>query len=235
MEKHMNYYYNILAKEHLTLHKTLFDRMHTEGLLRCAMHGHLNPTEEDWLKLCLNEHTFLLYCTHKSNAQPSTPKCEDILAMALLQPWHGNVWRFEFTAFRSAFNKAPDMSRNALRWIFTHLPCQALIGLCPLRNRHAWRIAEQSGFSILGHIPGACYMAHTHSHATGVLVLATPKSCEKHIPSNHYASSRPTQTALPIMRTRFSICSHADTSISSYSGLMLDKSNFPGNASIIFK
>ncbi len=221
------------------LTEQLFFRMQEEGLLPFAMHGHSNPCLQDWLELSEAEHTHLL-CCHASTS--SNIQAKDIRGMALISPWHGRVWRFEFTAFKEHFKEATSMSQAALAWVFTHVACDALMGLCPLSNRHAWKLAEKSGFQVLGTLPGACYVARRKNYEDAVMVLATrqgitlPKQNSKGHKKNHaYTSSRPTQTARPIIRTKSCVCSHTGTSMGAYSGFMLESSNLPGKASITLR
>ncbi len=47
------------------------------------------------------------------------------------------------------------------------------MGICPLPNRHAWRLAEACGFRVLARLPRACFYARKGNYVDGVLVLCT--------------------------------------------------------------
>ena len=85
------------------------------------------------------------------------------------------MWEFDFTTFRDSARLAVPMARGGLAWAFGNLDCAAVMGLCPAPNRHAWRLAEQCGFRVLGRLPGACLHARKQRWVEGVLVLCTPQ------------------------------------------------------------
>ncbi len=170
----MPYEYFALPQEECisrSLRTKLFERMQKEGLLPFTMHAYANPTLEDWLELTHPQKGCLISAVPKGKER----LCENMCAMALLTPLQGRLWSFDFTVFREHFSKAIPLSRGALPWIFAHLPCDALMGLSAKSNAHAWRLAQKAGFTILGHVPGACYMAKKFCYEEGVLVLATAK------------------------------------------------------------
>ena len=136
-----------------------FHRMRQEGLLGCAMYAFAAPTLEDWRRV---------------TARGLLLRCEDaagrLLACGLFTPWRGNLLEFDFTAFRESARLAPAMARGGFAWIFGHTACAGIVGLCPVPNRHAWRLAEACGFRVLGRLPGACFYARKGRHVDGVLV-----------------------------------------------------------------
>lgn len=138
-------------------------RMAREGLLGCAMYAIARPTLEDW---------------RAAIAPGLLLRCEDaagrLLACGLFTPWRGRMLEFDFTAFRASAHLAPAMCRQGLAWVFRHCGCAAVSGLCPVPNRHAWRLAESCGFRILGRLPRACYYARKTRHVDGILVVCTP-------------------------------------------------------------
>ncbi len=167
----MNYTY-FVAPSHeplaSTFRKALFLRMQEEGLLGFTMHAFTSPTVQDWLSLTAAHKGWLLCCVQEGDSFTA----EKVRGMAMLMPWQGRVWTFDFTAFRAHFTEAVAMSRGALSWIFAHAPCDSVMGLSALSNRHAWRLAKQAGFEVLGTVQGACYMARKCSYEEGVLVMA---------------------------------------------------------------
>ncbi len=196
------------------LRSKLFIRMQKEGLLPFAMHAYACPTVQDWLTLT-NPHEGSLVCAVPTGLERLS---ENICGMALLKPIQGRVWSFDFTVFREHFQNAIPLSRGVLPWIFTHMPCDAIMGFSAKSNAHAWRLAQKAGFKVLGSVPGACYMAHKLRYEEGVLVLAErPKqSAYAHkIPKirRAYTSSRPSQMARPMMRTKSCVCSQLSTSM----------------------
>ena len=134
--------------------------MQRQGLLACAMYAFARPTLADWRAIA---------------AKGLLLRCEDaggrLLACGLFTPWRGKLLEFDFTAFRESFALAPRMARGAFAWIFRRLDCTGIAGLCPLPNRHAWRLAEACGFRVLGRLAGACYYARKGRHVDGVLVM----------------------------------------------------------------
>ncbi|WP_308621457.1 GNAT family protein [uncultured Desulfovibrio sp.] len=136
-----------------------FRRMAAEGLLGCAMYAFAAPNLGDWRAV---------------TARGLLLRCEDaggrLLGCGLFSPWRGNLLEFDFTAFRESARLAPRMARGAFAWIFRHLACAGIVGICPLPNRHAWRLAEACGFRVLGRLPGACFYARKGRYVDGVLV-----------------------------------------------------------------
>ncbi len=169
----MEYAYFIVpneAKLAYAMRKALFERMQEEGLLPFTMHAYVNPRLEDWLNITQEHKGHILCCVQKGSAWDDV---RQIRAMAWISPWQGRVWTFDFTVFRAHFTEAAAMSRGALQWIFSHLPCDSVLGISAQSNRHAWRLAQAAGFEVLGKVPGACYKARNYSYEDGVLVQAT--------------------------------------------------------------
>lgn len=136
-----------------------FHRMAAEGLLGCAMYAFAAPCLEDWR--AVTARGLLLRCEEPGGR---------LLGCGLFSPWRGNLLEFDFTAFRASARLAPLMARGAFAWIFRHLACAGIVGICPLPNRHAWRLAEACGFRVLGRLPGACFYARKGRYVDGVLV-----------------------------------------------------------------
>ena len=142
----------------------VFRQMRAEGLLGCAMSAHACPSLRQWRAITRPERAWLLLCERID--------APELLGAALLTPWRGAVWEFDFTCFRRGMPWAVPMAREALAWIFAHAPVEALMGLCPRPNAHAWRLAERAGFSVIGVLPGACWWARRGRFVDGVVVLA---------------------------------------------------------------
>ena len=104
-------------------------------------------------------------------------RCEDetgqILGCGLFTRQPYRVWHFDFTAFRAGFAVAAEQARGGFQWAFDHLDCTSIMGVCPLPNRHAWRLAEACGFRVLARLPEACFYARKGNYVDGVLVLCT--------------------------------------------------------------
>lgn len=145
----------------------LFGRMRREGLAGCAMYAWAEPREEDWLRLVSAPGSLLLQATAPDGAA---------LACGLFSPWRGRVREFDFTVFRPAFPLAVPLARAAFGVVFRQTETSALWGLCPVSNRHAWRLAEACGFSVTGRLPGACWLARRTAFVDGVQVVCTPRS-----------------------------------------------------------
>ena len=112
------------------------------------------------------------------------------LACGLFSPWRGRIREFDFTVFRLAFPLAVQLARAAFRWVFRHPDTSALWGLCPVSNRHAWRLATACGFVITGRLPAACWLARRGVHMDGIQLLCTPETLARAIkmsPSGHRA------------------------------------------------
>lgn len=155
----------------------VFLRMEKEGLAACAMSSFERPSLHDWQRSTDPARGILLGCRAPAcgleNAAPGA-----LLACALFSPRRGRVWEFDFTTFRNAARQAVPMALGGLGWAFGNLDCAAVMGLCPAPNRHAWRLAEQCGFRVLGRLPGACLHARKRAWVDGVLVLCTPHDLE---------------------------------------------------------
>ncbi len=172
-------YFTLPLEEPLftNLRTKLFARMQEEGLLPFTMHAYACPLLQDWLELTQANKGCILCAVPKGKEKH---KEENICGMALLSPKQGRVWSFDFTVFRAHFREAIALSRGALQWMFTHLPCDAVMGISAKSNAHAWRLAEKAGFRVLGAVPGACYMARRFTYEEGILVLATRQTgCSK--------------------------------------------------------
>lgn len=143
----------------------LFQLMQGEGLLACAMSAWKKPTLKDWLTLTSRRDGVVLL------------RCEDetgrILGCGLFTRQPYRVWQFDFTAFRAGFAVAAEQARGGFQWAFDHLDCTSIMGVCPLPNRHAWRLAEACGFRVLARLPKACWHARKGRYVDGVLVLCT--------------------------------------------------------------
>lgn len=136
-----------------------FHRMRREGLLGCAMYAFARPTLDDWREV---------------TARGLLLRCEDaagrLLACGLFTPWRGNLLEFDFTTFRESAALAPAMARGGFAWIFRERACAGIAGICPVPNRHAWRLAAACGFRVLGRLPGACFYARKGRFVDGVVV-----------------------------------------------------------------
>ena len=161
--------------------KALFARMCREGLTGCAMYAWPHPREDDWLRLVSAPGRLLLQATAPDGTA---------LACGLFSPWRGRIREFDFTVFRPAFPLAVPLARAAFRWVFRHTATSALWGLCPVSNRHAWRLATACGFVITGRLPAACWLARRGVHVDGIQLLCTPETLARAIkmsPSGHRA------------------------------------------------
>lgn len=161
--------------------KALFARMCREGLTGCAMYAWPHPREDDWLRLVSAPGRLLLQATAPDGTA---------LACGLFSPWRGRIREFDFTVFRPAFPLAVPLARSAFRWVFRHTETSALWGLCPVSNRHAWRLATACGFVITGRLPAACWLARRGVHVDGIQLLCTPETLARAIkmsPSGHRA------------------------------------------------
>lgn len=149
----------------------LFQLMQGEGLLACAMSAWKKPTLKDWLALTSRRDGVVLL------------RCEDeagqILGCGLFTRQPYRVWQFDFTAFRAGFAVAAEQARGGFQWAFDHLDCTSIMGVCPLPNRHAWRLAEACGFRVLARLPKACFYARKGNYVDGVLVLCTAETLKE--------------------------------------------------------
>ena len=149
----------------------LFQLMQGEGLLACAMSAWKKPTLKDWLALTSRRDGVVLL------------RCEDetgqILGCGLFTRQPYRVWHFDFTAFRAGFSVAAEQARGGFQWAFDHLDCTSIMGVCPLPNRHAWRLAEACGFRVLARLPKACFYARKGRYVDGVLVLCTAETLKE--------------------------------------------------------
>ncbi len=169
----MNYSFFVLPKHKKKLREEIFLRMQDEGLLNACMHAIANPNKEQWLKLTQPHKGWLLCCVQDDAHEHCV---ENLCGVAWLAPWRGQAWTMDFTVFRKHFKQATGMSKAALNWIFEHAPCESVLGLCAHSNAHAWRLAEQAGFKVLGNIPGACFQARRDVFEDAVLTMATKKN-----------------------------------------------------------
>lgn len=144
-----------------------FFKMQEQGLLSSAMSCIDSPTLERWLEITARG--VLLLCEDEQG---------ELLGCGHFTPFRGQVWEFDFTAFREAFHIAPQMARGGFRWVFEHLHASAIVGFCAEPNRQAWRLARACGFEVMGAIPGLCWFSRRQKHVGGVMVMATPQTVE---------------------------------------------------------
>lgn len=146
----------------------IYRQMKAEGLLPWAMSSITTPSLAYWLALTARRDGVVLL------------RCEDeagrILGCGLFTRQPHRVWQFDFTAFRAGFAVAVEQARGGFQWAFDHLDCTSIMGVCPLPNRHAWKLAEACGFRVLARLPEACFYARKQKHVDGVLVLCTRRS-----------------------------------------------------------
>ncbi|MGE9985296.1 GNAT family N-acetyltransferase [Desulfovibrio sp. SGI.169] len=150
----------------------LFRQMQEEGLLPFAMSAWAKPTLRDWLALTSagGDASVLLRCEDESGR---------VLGCGLFTRQPYRVWHFDFTAFRAGFAVAAQQARGGFAWMFRRQDCTSVMGVCPLPNRHAWRLAEACGFRILARLPRACFYARKGTYVDGVLVLCTREAADK--------------------------------------------------------
>lgn len=142
----------------------VFFRMRDEGLLTCAMYALATPTLADWQRITAPERGLLLRC---EDAQGRLMGC------GLFSPWRGHLLEFDFTTFRDTAHLAVPMARQGFAWVFAHLDCSGIVGLCPLPNRHAWRLATACGFRQVARLPAACFYARKGCHVDGLFFVLT--------------------------------------------------------------
>lgn len=127
----------------------IYRQMEMAGLLSFAMSAWTKPTLKDWLALTTrSDGVVLLRCEDESG---------QILGCGLFTRQPYRVWQFDFTAFRAGFAVAAQQARGGFQWVFEHLDCTSIMGVCPLPNRHAWKLAEACGFRVLARLPEACF------------------------------------------------------------------------------
>lgn len=144
-----------------------FFKMQEQGLLSSAMSCIDSPKLERWLEITARG--VLLLCEDEQG---------ELLGCGHFTPFRGQVWEFDFTAFREAFHIAPQMARGGFRWVFKHLHASAIVGFCAAPNRQAWHLAQACGFEVMGAIPGLCWFPRRQKHVGGVMVMATPQTVE---------------------------------------------------------
>lgn len=176
----------------------LFFRMREEGLTPCAMYACQRPSLRRWRHVTQPRRGLLLVCEQADaplasaipapaaaaarplrpadSAASPLPDVGGILAVGLFSGWRGQVAEFDFTVFRQHFARAVPIARGAFQWMFARTDVSAIMGLCPVSNAHAWRLAAACGFRELARLPRACWLARRRRHVDGVLVCCTPES-----------------------------------------------------------
>lgn len=175
----------------------LFFRMRAEGLLPCAMYACARPDLRRWRTLTRPRRGLLLVCEQTDappvsllpsgprpadSQSPPLPDVSAVRAVGLFSGWRGKVAEFDFTVFRAHFREAVPIARGAFRWMFAQTDVSAIMGLCPVSNAHAWRLARACGFRELARLPAACRLARRDRHVDGVLLCCTPDSLAEAAP-----------------------------------------------------
>lgn len=159
------YRYAIIADERVRA--GLYRRMAGEGLAPFAMSAGVVSMDE-WLRLTeTRDGNFLLASV-------------DILGhfhgMAHFHEAEYRMWRFDFTSFRAGFHRAVEQARGAFRWVFGHTDATSIYGVTPVLHRHAVRLAEQCGFTVVSRLPAACWHARRARFVDGIFVLCTQQT-----------------------------------------------------------
>ena len=146
----------------------VFARMSAEGLLGCAMSAFAAPSLDDWRRITDPTHGVLLCCSDADTGEP--------LGVGQFERWFGQVWRFDFTAFRAGFGCAAKQAQGGFAHLFERHGASAIVGITPVLFRHAWGLAQACGFRLLARLPGACWLARKNRFVDGVLVMCTPQT-----------------------------------------------------------
>lgn len=153
----------------------LFWMMENEGLLGAAMYSMASPTYDDWLDVLARVDRF-----HGTMIGAYDEYCW-LYGFAQLLPFPDDqaAYEFDFCVFRHAFKEAVQLGHLAAAWAFENLPCDRLVGITPITNRHAWKIAEACGFVRHSVTPELCYVARKHKKVDGVITICTPESLKE--------------------------------------------------------
>lgn len=100
---------------------------------------------------------------------------------ATFTPLFNRAYKFDFCSFRAGFDYALEQVHGAFEWIFNNTTATSIIGVTPVLNRAACRLAEQCGFEKITVLPQSCYMARRKGYVDGLLVICTHKSLLKAI------------------------------------------------------
>lgn len=171
----------------------VFWRMENEDLLGAAMYSLSAPTYDDWLDVLervdmLNGTMIGAYDEH------------GVLAgFAQLVPFPDDqaACEFDFCVFRHAFKDAVNLAHMGAAWAFENLSCDRLVGITPITNRHAWKIAEACGFRRHSVTPELCYVARKQKKVNGVITICTPESLKEATMGFMGGSSAPSYTPPP--------------------------------------
>ena len=113
-------------------------KMQEQGLLSSAMSCIDSPSKKQKQKITARG--VLLLCEDEQG---------ELLGCGHFTPFRGQVWEFDFTAFREAFHIAPQMARGGFRWVFEHLPASAIVGFCAEPNRLALLLLLVCGIEVM--------------------------------------------------------------------------------------
>lgn len=172
---HIPYHYYVPTKDAQDMRDAIFYRMEKEALLSTVMAACDNPTLADWRQLTDPAKAWLLLCEHKEHGH--------ICGVGLFTPWRWRVWEFDFVTFapqhtkqdirkkRTAYaQEAVAMAKGGFAYMFAHAPVDSIIGVCPVTHRHAHRLATACGFTVMGKLAGACWIAKQKRYVDGVMV-----------------------------------------------------------------
>ena len=144
-----------------------FALMGDEGLIPWAMSSFTEPTLDDWRRVTAEG---VLLCCREGDGQGRLLGCGHFM------PFRGQVWEFEFTAFRAGFACAAAQARGGFAHMFERHGASALIGITPAAFLHAWGLAGACGLDIVKRLPGACWLARKQQYVDGVMVVCTPQT-----------------------------------------------------------
>lgn len=170
----------------------VFWRMENEGLLGAAMYSTEAPTYNDWLDVL--KRVDILHGTMIGAYDENGVLAGFAQFMPVLTEYAD--YEFDFCVFRHAFKDAVHLGHLAAEWAFENIQCDRLVGITPITNRHAWRIAEACGFRRHGVTPNLCYVARKHKKVDGVITICTPESL-KEATMGFIGGSTPSYTPAP--------------------------------------
>lgn len=143
-----------------------YRKMEAEGLLPWAMSCVDTPTLERWLGITARG---VLLCCNDADTG-------DLLGCGHFTRFQGAIWRFDFTAFHAGFACAAQQAQGGFAHMFGRHAASAIVGITPVRFRHAWGMAEACGFAVITRLPGACWLARKQRFVDGVMVMCTPQT-----------------------------------------------------------
>lgn len=91
----------------------------------------------------------------------------------------GRTAMIHFCFWDLGLDDAVRLGRQSLHWLFEQGDLDSVYGVTPKHYRHVFPFILRAGFTLMGEVPGACYLKRKDRHVPGVLSVCVPEGVPK--------------------------------------------------------